>query len=50
MNWHTATVGAAELPSLLARIHSVGGTIACSTPGAGGVRVTWTTTSPDDYR
>ena len=43
MTWHTATVPSEALASLLATIRSVGGTIACSTPGNGGVRVTWTT-------
>lgn len=47
MIWHTATVPAEALASLLARIRSTGGTIACSSPGVHGVRVTWTTLSPD---
>lgn len=47
MTWHTATVPAQALASLLARIRSAGGTIACSMPGAHGVRVTWTTVSGD---
>lgn len=47
MNWHIDTVPAEGLASLLARIRSLGGTIACSRPGADGVRVTWTTLSAD---
>jgi hypothetical protein len=47
MNWHTATVPAESLTSLLARIRNLGGTIACSRPGVDGVRVTWTTASGD---
>jgi hypothetical protein len=43
MNWHIDTVPAECLTSLLARIRSLGGTIACSRRGADGVRVTWTT-------
>jgi hypothetical protein len=46
MTWYTATVPAEGLASLLARIRSLGGTIACSMPGADGVRVTWTTVGP----
>jgi len=47
MNWHIDTVPAECLTSLLARIRSLGGTIACSKPGADGVRVTWTTAGGD---
>ena len=43
MTWHTATVPAEALFSLLDRIRTAGGTIACSMPTAAGVRVTWTT-------
>jgi hypothetical protein len=43
MRWHTATVPSEALASLLATIRSAGGTVACSTPCASGVRVTWTT-------
>jgi hypothetical protein len=54
MTWHTATVPSQGLASLLATIRSAGGTIACSIPGTGGVRVTWTTISdqpgPDTSR
>jgi len=42
MTWHIDTVPRERLASLLARIRSEGGTIACSMPGADGVRVTWT--------
>jgi hypothetical protein len=45
MTWHTATVPTEALAALLARIRSGGGTIACSTPSTGGVRVTWMTVS-----
>lgn len=45
MTWHTATVPPDAFAALLARIERAGGTIACSRPGAGGVRVTWTTTA-----
>ena len=43
MTWHTATIPGASLASLLIRIRTAGGTVACSVPAAGGVRVTWTT-------
>lgn len=45
MTWHSATVPADGLASLLARIRSVGGTIAHFTPRANVVLVTWTTES-----
>ena len=45
MTWHTAIVPAEGLVALLARIRSLGGTIACCRPGTDGVRVTWTTAS-----
>jgi len=45
MTWHSATVSTESLASLIARIRNAGGTIAYSTPGAEGVRVTWTTAS-----
>lgn len=49
MTWHVATVPAPELISLLVRIRSAGGTVACCRPGPDGVRITWTTvsTGPD---
>lgn len=47
MTWHTATVPIEGLASLLARIRRAGGTLACSRPGATGVRVTWTTAAAD---
>ncbi|WP_188113340.1 hypothetical protein [Nocardioides humilatus] len=47
MTWHTATVPASGLATLLAKIRSAGGTIACSLPGVDGIRVTWTTVSSD---
>jgi hypothetical protein len=47
MTWHIDTVPPEELASLLARIRSTGGTIACSTPGTDGVRVTWTSAGSD---
>ena len=43
MTWHTATIPGESLASLLIRIRTAGGTVACSTPGADGIRVTWTT-------
>lgn len=43
MNWHVDTVPREGLASLLADIRRLGGTVACSTPGTDGVRVTWTT-------
>ena len=43
MTWHTTTVPTEALSSLLDRIRTAGGTVACSMPGAAGVRVTWTT-------
>jgi len=46
MTWHTSTVPVEGLASLLARIRSLGGTIACSTPSKDCVRVTWTTSGP----
>jgi hypothetical protein len=46
MTWHTATVRSEGLASLLAAIRRAGGTIACSTPGVDGIRVTWTTAAP----
>ena len=50
MTWHTATVPTTGLASLLARIRTAGGTIACSTPVTAGVRVTWTILAPlDDH-
>ena len=49
MNWYTATVATVDLASLLAKIHSLGGTIARSIPDADGIRVTWTTT-PGNHR
>jgi hypothetical protein len=45
MTWHTTIVPAAGLAALLSRIRSLGGTVACSRPGADGVRVTWTVVS-----
>jgi hypothetical protein len=47
MTWHTQTVTAEALASLLARIKAVGGTVAHSRPGPGGVQVTWTTMTSD---
>jgi hypothetical protein len=47
MTWHTQTVTAEALAFLLARIKAVGGTIAHSRPGPGGVQVTWTTMTSD---
>ena len=47
MTWHTQTVAAEDLASLLARIKAAGGTVAHSRPGPGGVQVTWTTTTSD---
>ena len=41
MSWHTETVPASGLEALLARIRRAGGTVACSRPGAYGVRVVW---------
>ncbi len=43
MTWHTTTVPADGLASLLARIRSLGGTLIGSRPQSDGVRVTWTT-------
>jgi hypothetical protein len=45
VTWHIDTVPREGLTTLLATIRRRGGTIACSTPGTDGVRVTWT--SPD---
>lgn len=45
MSWHTPTVPAEDLASLLTRIRNAGGTVACSRPAADGVRVSWATTS-----
>ena len=45
MTWHTTTVPAQGLASLLARIREQGGTIAGSRPGTDGVEVTWTTST-----
>jgi hypothetical protein len=47
MTWHTQTVAAEALASLLARIKAMGGTVAHSRPGLGGVQVTWTTRTSD---
>jgi len=47
MTWHTQTVTAEALASLLARIKAAGGTVAHSGPGPGGVQVTWTTMTSD---
>jgi hypothetical protein len=47
MTWHTQTVAAEALGSLFARIKAVGGTVAHSRPGPGGVQVTWTTVTSD---
>ena len=47
MTWHTQTVTAEALAFLLARIKAMGGTIAHSRPGPGGVQVTWTTMTSD---
>lgn len=41
MTWHVEIVPLEGLTWLLARIRNTGGTIACSVPGADGVRVTW---------
>lgn len=45
MTWHTATVPAESLATLLATIRRAGGTVACSRPGECGILVTWTTAS-----
>jgi hypothetical protein len=47
MTWHIDVVPREGLAALLARIRSMGGTVACSMPDADGVRVTWTTVLPD---
>ncbi len=46
MTWHTVTVAATELASLLDKIRNAGGTVASSTPADEGIRVTWTVTGP----
>jgi hypothetical protein len=43
VNWHQVTVPPDELPTLLARIQSTGGTVTCSKPASDGVHITWTT-------
>lgn len=48
MTWHTATVPADHLGSLLAKIRGVGGTVTSSRPEPDGVNVTWTTTAGGD--
>ena len=45
MNWHSTTVAAEALTSLLAKIRGGGGVIASCRPDADGVHVTWT----DDF-
>ncbi len=50
MTWHTTTVAARDLASLLARIRVQGGTITCSCPSSDGVRVTWTSGATPSLR
>ena len=50
MTWHTTTVAARDLATLLTRIRVQGGTITCSCPCTDGVRVTWTSSAAGSDR
>lgn len=48
MIWHSHTVCGDDLPSLLSRIRSTGGTVVSSRPGPDGITITWTTVSDSE--